>query len=160
MGCKVEWTPYSVTVTGPKAWGGQLKAIDVNMNAMPDAAMTLAVAALFADGTTAIRDVYNWRVKETERMIAIVTELRKLGAEVEEGRDYCVITPPKVRRRRCPSLPSRSPDRPLGLATRALSLSSITAALRRWRVRTRCRVFVLTLLSTHGGVSSPCRMAS
>lgn len=99
MGCKVVWTPYSVTVTGPKAWGGKLKAIDVNMNAMPDAAMTLAVAALFADGTTAIRDVYNWRVKETERMVAIVTELRKLGAEVEEGRDYCVITPPKARSR-------------------------------------------------------------
>jgi 5-enolpyruvylshikimate-3-phosphate synthase len=44
--------------------------------------------------TTAIRNVYNWRVKETERMVAIVTELRKLGATVEEGRDYCVITPP------------------------------------------------------------------
>lgn len=43
---------------------------------------------------TAIRNVYNWRVKETERMVAIVTELRKLGATVEEGRDYCVITPP------------------------------------------------------------------
>jgi 3-phosphoshikimate 1-carboxyvinyltransferase len=57
--------------------------------------MTLAVAALFADGQTAIRDVYNWRVKETERMKAIVAELTKLGATVEEGRDYCVITPPK-----------------------------------------------------------------
>lgn len=45
--------------------------------------------------TTTIRNVYNWRVKETERMVAIVTELRKLGATVEEGRDYCVITPPK-----------------------------------------------------------------
>lgn len=108
MGCKVVWTPYSVTVTGPRAWGGKLKAIDVNMNAMPDAAMTLAVAALFADGTTAIRDVYNWRVKETERMVAIVTELRKLGAEVEEGRDYCVITPPKARARRLRSAPLRS----------------------------------------------------
>lgn len=48
-----------------------------------------------AHSTTAIRDVYNWRVKETERMVAIVTELRKMGATVEEGRDYCVITPPK-----------------------------------------------------------------
>ena len=62
---------------------------------MPDAAMTLAVAALFADGTTTIRDVASWRVKETERMIAICTETRKLGAEVVEGADYCVITPPK-----------------------------------------------------------------
>jgi 3-phosphoshikimate 1-carboxyvinyltransferase len=61
---------------------------------IPDAAMTLAVAALFAEGPTAIRGVYNWRVKETERMKAIVAELTRLGAAVEEGRDYCVITPP------------------------------------------------------------------
>ena len=94
MGAKVTWAKNSVTVTGPAAFGKKLKGIDVNMNAMPDAAMTLAVAALFAEGPTAIRDVYNWRVKETERMVAIVTELRKLGATVEEGRDYCIITPP------------------------------------------------------------------
>lgn len=93
MGARVEWQPYAITITGPSR--GQLKAIDHNCNDIPDAAMTLAVAALFADGTTAIRDVYNWRVKETERMKAIVAELTKLGAEVEEGRDYCVITPPK-----------------------------------------------------------------
>ena len=93
MGATLEWTANSVTCTGPK--DGKLKAIDVNMNAMPDAAMTLAVAALFADGTTTIRDVASWRVKETERMIAICTETRKLGAEVVEVSDYCVITPPK-----------------------------------------------------------------
>jgi len=92
MGAQVEWGDTWVKVTGPPK--GELKGIDVNMNAMPDAAMTLAVAALFAEGQTAIRDVYNWRVKETERMVAIVTELTKLGATVEEGRDYCVITPP------------------------------------------------------------------
>ena len=92
MGAKVEWKPYSITITGPPR--GQLKAIDHNCNDIPDAAMTLAVAALLAEGTTAIRDVYNWRVKETERMKAIVAELTKLGATVEEGRDYCVITPP------------------------------------------------------------------
>ena len=73
---------------------GQLKAVDHNCNDIPDAAMTLAVAALFADGVTTIRDVYSWRVKETERMKAIVAELTKLGATVEEGRDFCVITPP------------------------------------------------------------------
>lgn len=92
MGAKVEWSPYSITISGPPR--GQLKAIDHNCNDIPDAAMTLAVAALFANGQTAIRDVYNWRVKETERMKAIVAELTKLGATVEEGRDYCVITPP------------------------------------------------------------------
>lgn len=56
--------------------------------------MSLAVAAIFAQGPTRISNVYNWRVKETERMYAIVTELRKLGADVEEGRDYCIIHPP------------------------------------------------------------------
>ncbi|XP_072993248.1 3-phosphoshikimate 1-carboxyvinyltransferase 2 [Typha latifolia] len=98
MGAKVTWTENSVTVTGPSRDSfskKHLKAIDVNMNKMPDVAMTLAVVALFADGPTAIRDVASWRVKETERMIAICTELRKLGATVEEGPDYCIITPPE-----------------------------------------------------------------
>ncbi|XP_010264165.1 PREDICTED: 3-phosphoshikimate 1-carboxyvinyltransferase 2 [Nelumbo nucifera] len=98
MGAKVTWTENSVTVTGPPRDSSSrkhLRAIDVNMNKMPDVAMTLAVVALFADGPTAIRDVASWRVKETERMIAICTELRKLGATVEEGPDYCVITPPE-----------------------------------------------------------------
>uniref|UniRef100_A0A7S0YHR7 3-phosphoshikimate 1-carboxyvinyltransferase n=1 Tax=Polytomella parva TaxID=51329 RepID=A0A7S0YHR7_9CHLO len=94
MGCNVEWEPYAITVTGPTAFGKTLKAIDHDCNDIPDAAMTAAVVALFAEGTTTIRNVYNWRVKETERMKAIVTELRKLGAEVEEGYDYCRITPP------------------------------------------------------------------
>ncbi|CAI0436821.1 unnamed protein product [Linum tenue] len=98
MGAKVTWTENSVTVTGPPrdASGRKhLRAVDVNMNKMPDVAMTLAVVALYADGPTAIRDVASWRVKETERMIAICTELRKLGATVEEGPDYCIITPPE-----------------------------------------------------------------
>eukprot|EP01026_Neomeris_dumetosa_P050997 TRINITY_DN4482_c0_g1_i12.p1 TRINITY_DN4482_c0_g1~~TRINITY_DN4482_c0_g1_i12.p1 ORF type:complete len:423 (-),score=87.91 TRINITY_DN4482_c0_g1_i12:141-1295(-) len=91
MGADVSWTENSVTVS---AEGKTLQAIDHDCNDIPDAAMTLAVVALFAKGTTTIRNVYNWRVKETERMKAIVTELRKLGATVEEGHDYCVITPP------------------------------------------------------------------
>ncbi|KAK4411278.1 3-phosphoshikimate 1-carboxyvinyltransferase, chloroplastic [Sesamum angolense] len=98
MGAEVTWTENSVTVKGPPhdtSGRKHLRAIDINMNKMPDVAMTLAVVALFADGPTAIRDVASWRVKETERMIAICTELRKLGATVEEGPDYCVITPPE-----------------------------------------------------------------
>nr|BBD06028.1 5-enolpyruvylshikimate-3-phosphate synthase [Lilium hybrid division VII] len=98
MGAKVTWTENSVTVTGPQqdlSKKNRLRAVDVNMNKMPDVAMTLAVVASFADGPTAIRDVASWRVKETERMIAVCTELRKLGATVEEGPDYCVITPPE-----------------------------------------------------------------
>ncbi|CBI38901.3 unnamed protein product, partial [Vitis vinifera] len=97
-GAKVSWTENSVTVTGPprdSSGRKHLRAIDVNMNEMPDVAITLAVVALYADGPTAIRDVASWRVKETERMIAICTELRKLGATVVEGPDYCVITPPE-----------------------------------------------------------------
>ncbi|KAK6140993.1 hypothetical protein DH2020_025260 [Rehmannia glutinosa] len=97
MGAEVTWTENSVTVKGPSRDSARkhLRAIDINMNKMPDVAMTLAVVALFADGPTAIRDVASWRVKETERMIAICTELRKLGATVEEGPDYCIINPPE-----------------------------------------------------------------
>ncbi|KAI3855259.1 hypothetical protein MKX03_026117 [Papaver bracteatum] len=65
------------------------------MNKMPDVARTVPVVAIFADCPTTIRDVASWRAKETERMVAICTELRKLGATVEEGPDYCVITPPE-----------------------------------------------------------------
>ena len=89
MGAKVDWGTHQVKLTG-----STLNGIDVDMNQMPDAAMTLAVTALFASGPTAIRNIYNWRVKETERLKAVSTELRKLGAEVEEGQDYLVIHPP------------------------------------------------------------------
>ena len=67
----------------------------MDLNHMPDAAMTVAATALFAKGKTAIRNVYNWRVKETDRLSAMATELRKVGAEVVEGRDYLEITPPE-----------------------------------------------------------------
>ncbi|HJV07182.1 MAG TPA: 3-phosphoshikimate 1-carboxyvinyltransferase [Chromobacteriaceae bacterium] len=73
---------------------GQLKAIDADLNHIPDAAMTIAVAALAADGTTTLRNIESWRVKETDRLTAMATELRKLGATVEEGQDYLRITPP------------------------------------------------------------------
>jgi len=72
----------------------KLKAIDLDCNHIPDAAMTLAVAALFADGTTTLRNIASWRVKETDRIAAMATELRKVGATVEEGADYIRITPP------------------------------------------------------------------
>lgn len=73
---------------------GQLKGIDADLNHIPDAAMTIAVAALFAKGPTTIRNVASWRVKETDRLTAMATELRKVGATVEEGPDYLCITPP------------------------------------------------------------------
>lgn len=78
-----------------EASGGRpLKAIDADLNHIPDAAMTIAVAALFADGTSTIRNIASWRVKETDRISAMATELRKVGATVEEGPDYLRVTPP------------------------------------------------------------------
>ena len=71
-----------------------LKAIDLDCNHIPDAAMTLAVMALYAQGTTTLRNIASWRVKETDRIAAMATELRKLGATVEEGADYIGVTPP------------------------------------------------------------------
>jgi len=75
---------------------GPLKAIDADFNHIPDAAMTIAIAALYADGTSTLRNIASWRVKETDRIAAMATELRKLGAVVEEGADFIRVTPPAV----------------------------------------------------------------
>ncbi|MFM1824723.1 MAG: 5-enolpyruvylshikimate-3-phosphate synthetase, partial [Pseudomonadota bacterium] len=71
-----------------------LQAINLDCNHIPDAAMTLAVLALFAKGTTKLHNIGSWRVKETDRIKAMATELKKLGAEVVEGEDFIEITPP------------------------------------------------------------------
>jgi 3-phosphoshikimate 1-carboxyvinyltransferase len=71
-----------------------LNGVDVDLNHIPDAAMTIATVALFANGPTKIRNVYNWRVKETDRLSAMATELKKVGATVIEGEDFIEITPP------------------------------------------------------------------
>jgi len=76
---------------------GKLKAVELDCNHIPDAAMTLAVAALFADGSTTLRNIASWRVKETDRIAAMAIELRKVGATIEEGADYIRITPPASR---------------------------------------------------------------
>jgi 3-phosphoshikimate 1-carboxyvinyltransferase len=88
------------TITRGDNWieassNGVLKAIDADFNHIPDAAMTIAVAALYADGPSTLRNIASWRVKETDRLSAMATELRKLGATVEEGADYIRITPPE-----------------------------------------------------------------
>lgn len=93
MGATVTWNAESITVSRDPSV--RLKGVDVDCGKIPDAAMTLAVAALFAEGPTTIRNVYSWRLKETERMKAIVAECTKLGATVEEFTDYCIIHPPK-----------------------------------------------------------------
>jgi len=89
MGAKLTWGPNWLEVEQ-----GELVGIDVDLNHIPDAAMTLATMALFAKGPTAIHNVYTWRLKETDRLAAMATELRKVGAEVEEGEDYIIINPP------------------------------------------------------------------
>lgn len=73
---------------------GALTAIHLDCNHIPDAAMTLAVMALYAKGTTRLSNIASWRVKETDRIVAMATELRKLGASVVEGADFIEITPP------------------------------------------------------------------
>jgi 3-phosphoshikimate 1-carboxyvinyltransferase len=89
MGAKVEYTADSIRVTG-----GTLKGIDADMDLMSDTGMTLAIAALFAQGPTMIRNIGNWRVKETDRIHAMATELRKVGARAEEGPDWLRVEPP------------------------------------------------------------------
>jgi 3-phosphoshikimate 1-carboxyvinyltransferase len=89
MGAEVIWQDESITVKGKP-----LTAVNMDMNHIPDAAMTIATTALFAKGITTISNIYNWRVKETDRLTAMATELRKVGAEVIEGDDFITITPP------------------------------------------------------------------
>ena len=93
MGAEVSLEDNAIEVRGR----GKLRAIDMDMNHIPDAAMTAAVLALFADGPSTLRNIGSWRVKETDRIAAMATELRKLGATVEEGRDSLGITPAPLK---------------------------------------------------------------
>lgn len=90
MGAKITWEKDYV-----ECEHRSLQAVDLDLNAMPDAAMTIAIVALFAQGTSTIRNIFNWRVKETDRLSAMANELRKVGAMVVEGEDFIQITPPK-----------------------------------------------------------------
>ncbi len=90
MGAMVEWGDNYIQCSR-----GALHGISLDMNDMPDAAMTLATTALFADGPTRMHNIANWRVKESDRLFAMATELRKVGAQVEEGEDFIHIVPPQ-----------------------------------------------------------------
>jgi 3-phosphoshikimate 1-carboxyvinyltransferase len=95
MGAQIESGPNWLQVSrGDTSDGAVLKGIDLDCNHIPDAAMTLAVMALYARGTTTLRNIASWRVKETDRIAAMACELRKLGATVDEGADYIRVTPP------------------------------------------------------------------
>ncbi|MDI6747744.1 MAG: bifunctional 3-phosphoshikimate 1-carboxyvinyltransferase/cytidylate kinase [Rhodocyclaceae bacterium] len=91
MGAQITWGDNFIEARAPEK--GKLKAFDLDLNHIPDAAMTLAVAALFADGPCRLRNIASWRVKETDRIVAMATELRKLGATVEEGVDKLAVLP-------------------------------------------------------------------
>lgn len=92
MGCQVSYDPQGIEVRG-----GNLRAGDFDLKDMPDTAQTLAVVALFAQGTTTLRNLQTLRIKETDRVAALATELAKLGAVVEEGPDFLRLTPGKPR---------------------------------------------------------------
>jgi 3-phosphoshikimate 1-carboxyvinyltransferase len=94
MGARVSLLENAVEVSNPQK---KLKAIDLDLNHLPDAAMTVAVMALFAEGPSTLRNIGSWRVKETDRLAAMASELRKLGAGVEEGADYLRIVPGKLK---------------------------------------------------------------
>lgn len=92
MGAQIVWGEDWIEASAPAS--GRLKAFDLDLNHIPDAAMTLAVAALFADGPSVLRNIGSWRVKETDRIAAMAAELRKLGATVEEYPESIKVIPP------------------------------------------------------------------
>ncbi|HEY1609899.1 MAG TPA: 3-phosphoshikimate 1-carboxyvinyltransferase [Paraburkholderia sp.] len=94
MGANVTMADDWIEVRGIGNDNGKLDPLDMDCNLIPDAAMTIAVAALFADGATTLRNIGSWRVKETDRLAAMATELRKVGATVTEGDDYLIVQPP------------------------------------------------------------------
>jgi 3-phosphoshikimate 1-carboxyvinyltransferase len=93
MGARVSSGDDWIEVSGE----GKLKPIDMDLNHIPDAAMTAAVLALFADGPSRLANIGSWRVKETDRIAAMAKELRKLGAQVEEGKDFLRIVPGQLK---------------------------------------------------------------
>ncbi|MSQ59592.1 MAG: bifunctional 3-phosphoshikimate 1-carboxyvinyltransferase/cytidylate kinase [Betaproteobacteria bacterium] len=94
LGARIEYGDNWIEASGTRP----LKAFDLDLNHIPDAAMTLAIAALFTDGPCRLRNIASWRIKETDRLAAMATELCKVGATVEEGSDYLVVVPPSASR--------------------------------------------------------------
>jgi 3-phosphoshikimate 1-carboxyvinyltransferase len=92
IGAQISWADRGVSISRPQ--NNTIRAFDLDLNHIPDAAMTLAIIALFADGPCRLRNIGNWRVKETDRLFAMATEMRKLGVNVIEGPDSLEIEPP------------------------------------------------------------------
>jgi len=96
MGARITCGANWLEASAPDA--GSLQGVDLDCNHIPDAAMTLATVALFAEGPTTLRNIASWRVKETDRIAAMATELRKLGARVDVGEDFIRVSPPLAGR--------------------------------------------------------------
>jgi 3-phosphoshikimate 1-carboxyvinyltransferase len=96
MGANISSGEDWIEVAGVKNPTGKLNGITIDCTEIPDAAMTLAIAALFADGQTRLNGIASWRVKETDRIAAMTKELRKIGADVVEGEDYMIVSAPKA----------------------------------------------------------------
>ena len=95
VGAELDYGPDYIEVSGNQEDGiPKIKAFDEDFNLIPDAAMTAAVLALYADGPCTLRNIASWRVKETDRIDAMHAELEKMGATVESGYDYLKVTPP------------------------------------------------------------------
>ncbi|MBU3579456.1 3-phosphoshikimate 1-carboxyvinyltransferase [Polynucleobacter sp. 73C-SIWE] len=94
MGANISAGEDWIEVSGVKNANGKLKGITIDCTEIPDAAMTLAIASLFAEGPTRLNNIASWRVKETDRIAAMAAELKKVGAVVEEGADYIVVNAP------------------------------------------------------------------
>jgi 3-phosphoshikimate 1-carboxyvinyltransferase len=130
MGAKLRWGETWIESSGK----APLQPFDLDFNLIPDAAMTAAVMALFATGPSRLRNIGSWRVKETDRIAAMATELRKFGAEVEEGPDFLRIVPPKDF-----LAPGVSPLAPVSVDTyddhrMAMSFSLASFGARRVRI--------------------------
>lgn len=122
MGAQVAAGPDWIEVRGR----APLAAFDLDLNHIPDAAMTAAVAALFARGPCTIRNVASWRVKETDRIAAMASELRKLGAEVEERADGLRVTPPRALR---PASVDTYDDHRMAMSLALASLGGVTVRI-------------------------------
>jgi 3-phosphoshikimate 1-carboxyvinyltransferase len=95
MGATITSSPSGISASSPGVGRGfKFEAIDADMNHIPDAAMTLAVVCMFANGPSRLKNIGSWRVKESDRLAAMAAELRKFGADIEEGADWIGITPP------------------------------------------------------------------
>ncbi len=129
MGARMTSGANWLAASAPPAIGGRtgLRGVDLDCNAIPDAAMTLATAALFADGPTTLRNIASWRVKETDRISAMARELRRFGARVEEGADFIRVFPPAARRPLLPAVIDTYDDHRMAMA---FSLAALGTPLR------------------------------